>query len=867
MTDLIGQVIDNNYRIEAQLSQGGMGIVYQAVDLYRNIPVAIKVMHGHLATRGQFRERFIREARTAAGLNHPNIVKVIHYSTESERLYIVMELITGGSLRDLINQRPAGKKYLDPDEAVYIVGQIADALHIAHQQKMIHRDVKPENILIQPLGTRGGRFAFRALLTDFGLAKLTEEIGLTLTGRPLGTFPYMAPEQFGAEGVDERTDLYSLGVVLFELVEGRLPYKPKDMLAAANMHRLDSIPEITRPDVSEGLKTVIRTCLAKKREDRYQNADALASTLKGLSDKLDGSARAPSPMPEPTINTEPEPMDAVATAPEPSPPVQPQPSPQPIPSPPIQPQPVPQPAQPVAQPQPAAVQPVPQPAPQPAMAQVEQDSIVVQKDGQTAAVFPIVKPIMIIGRDPANDVVIDDRLVSRKHAQLERSSDGAYWVKDLASTNKTRLGRNPLLPDKLEEWLYGEALRIGDIVIRLQPGTDNPVVQPMGQSPDDHESYTMSQVDLGNGVVQPILVTLKPASAKVHVNEPVTVQVDVLNDSLRADKVTFEVRGIPADWATIQDDNLRIESGGRGQTSITFTPPRRWTSRTGRHTYTFRVHSLTQQMEVANLTGVLFIEPYQDFEVRLNPPRLHDAGMTRVTVENQGNAVTDFRLMATDRENGLRFQFERTHLRIRPGESSEVNLEISPHRSALVHGAKLLPYEVIASAANEEARSAEGELLAVANLIQRPVPQANLNNFLNQAPALNNGSRRAGGSFDHAPDVSRFISASGRKERGIGLTLWLGFYSILSVAVIGAMLFLTNWLGTSGVVSTNDVPLLIFALVLVGILWVVSLLFVAAVIQTWNWQRWAVITLMVVSFLLIPIGPILTLVWWLIVRD
>ncbi|MFN8375285.1 MAG: protein kinase [Anaerolineae bacterium] len=187
-----------------------------------------------------------------------------------------MELVTGGSLQYLA-QLQRESKPLEFDLALTVVRQIADALHYAHEHNMIHRDVKPENILLKPAGD-----SYQGMLTDFGLAKLTEGIGFTVTGKPLGTFTYMSPEQCRAEkGIDRRTDIYALGIVLYELTTGHLPFKPKNIMEALRMHTQMPVtpPRTYVSEYPAELEEIVLKCLAKDREQRYASAKALSNAL------------------------------------------------------------------------------------------------------------------------------------------------------------------------------------------------------------------------------------------------------------------------------------------------------------------------------------------------------------------------------------------------------------------------------------------------------------------------------------------------------------------------------------------------------------------------------------------------------------
>src|SRR5215472_16815254 len=218
MMNWMGQTI-GQYRIEAPLAAGGMGQVFRGTHTYLNRPAAIKIMHQHLASNQTFRTRFLQEARAAAALKHPNIIEIYDFGEQGNLLYLVMELITGGSLRALLQQHSGQPRPLTL--GLDLVRQAAEGLAAAHASGMVHRDVKPDNFLLTRLNGPGEHYQVK--ITDFGIARLAEGDHVSMTNAPIGTIAYMSPEQCGGETVDGRCDLYSLGVVLYEVVTGSLP--------------------------------------------------------------------------------------------------------------------------------------------------------------------------------------------------------------------------------------------------------------------------------------------------------------------------------------------------------------------------------------------------------------------------------------------------------------------------------------------------------------------------------------------------------------------------------------------------------------------------------------------------------------------
>jgi serine/threonine protein kinase len=269
----IGKNIDR-YKIVSELGAGGMAVVYRATDTLLDRNVAIKVIRSEASHQEKFIRRFMREAKTLANLSHSNIVKVLDYGEHEGSPYLVMEYISGGALKASLG------KPIPYAEAAALLAPIARALHYAHQQKIVHRDVKPENILINDSG--------QPMLSDFGIIKLMdveESQGLTGTGRVVGTPAYMSPEQIRGQEIDGRSDIYSLGVVFFEMLTGKKPYSAATPIELSMQHLHAPIPKARQfvRDLPAEVEQIIVRAMAKNPEDRYQTMLAFAQDLEKLS--------------------------------------------------------------------------------------------------------------------------------------------------------------------------------------------------------------------------------------------------------------------------------------------------------------------------------------------------------------------------------------------------------------------------------------------------------------------------------------------------------------------------------------------------------------------------------------------------------
>jgi serine/threonine protein kinase len=263
-------VLSGRYRLGKKLGSGGMSTVYLAQDEVLDRPVAVKLLHREISEEADQLERFRREARAAARLSHPNLVGVIDAGEDEGRPYIVFEYVEGQTLKQRIQASEGG---LEVDEAVAYAIEIGRGLSAAHSRKLIHRDVKPQNVLIDPDG--------RAKVTDFGIARSLESEGLTATGRVLGTTDYVSPEQAMGEDVDERSDVYSLGVVLYEMLSGEVPFSAETQVGVAMKHVNNPMPDIRtkRPEVPIEVAGVINRSTAKDSRDRYSSVSEMVLDL------------------------------------------------------------------------------------------------------------------------------------------------------------------------------------------------------------------------------------------------------------------------------------------------------------------------------------------------------------------------------------------------------------------------------------------------------------------------------------------------------------------------------------------------------------------------------------------------------------
>ncbi|HTS89189.1 MAG TPA: protein kinase [Gemmatimonadales bacterium] len=268
--EIVREALEGEYELVEELGRGGMAIVYRARDKHLEREVAAKILPFSLAFDAEFVERFTREARTAAGLEHPNIIPIYRVGKTGRVIYFVMKLLRGGSLSRVLAER----QKLTPAEIRKLLVDVGGALGYAHKRGIVHRDIKPDNVMFDEFG--------QCVVTDFGIAKAGTSSRLTGTGMSIGTPHYMSPEQARAQSIDGRSDLYSLGIVAYQALVGEVPYDGEDSFSIGYKHIMEPIPVPLLDTVEERrLFEVIKRLIMKDPLDRFQDAEALLKALEG----------------------------------------------------------------------------------------------------------------------------------------------------------------------------------------------------------------------------------------------------------------------------------------------------------------------------------------------------------------------------------------------------------------------------------------------------------------------------------------------------------------------------------------------------------------------------------------------------------
>lgn len=665
MDKLVGQTLER-YQILSLLGEGGMGAVYKAHDITLQRDVAIKVLHAQFARRADFRERFLLEARTAARLNHAGIVQVHDFGQEKEILYIVMEFIPGDNLYQMLQDLRAQGKWIRLDEALELVRQVCLALDYAHRQGILHRDIKPGNIMLKPDPSE--ELPYRPVVTDLGLAKLLEGQAITQEGTSMGTPSYMSPEQAMGQKTDQRSDVYSLGILLYELSVGQLPFPIKSLTEAMRYHTTEPPPppRSLRPDLPPLLEKTILLALEKDPNRRPPNAGEFAKGLKVVLSSLEKTPSAPLVLGE---------VVSLVTQYQAS----------------------------LINPRGASILHEFEPSPD-----TTSDRIQVLANGQTTQSVTIPSAGMTIGRDPACELVLDDRKASRKHVRLEY--DGInYRVTDLNSSNGTYLGNVKLLPGVPETWLPAKPLRIGDTWLRLlhaqAAASGLSIIRADGSLVDP------SQVRSSQGQGR-VAVFAEETKLSVEPGRSISVPIQVMNQGSVVDHFRLSVRGLPNTWIPNPPAPVQLMPGAQETLVLTIQPPRISQTQAGNYNFSVRVSSQDAPGETVEQTLTLTVSAFGGFLSDFHPQRIVAGKAARITVRNQGNRKEKYRINLRDRAEEVVFRPPQAEIEVEEGKSASYEFTAVARNQRWIGNDQVFSFTAQVSSPAGETQSHTGELVS-----------------------------------------------------------------------------------------------------------------------------------------------------------
>ena len=647
-TDFIGRTL-GQYRIDAPLGAGGMGQVYRGVHQYLDRAAAIKVMLAYLAANPDFRSRFLREAKASAALRHPNVVEIYEFGEQDGVLYLVMELMTEGSLRTLM--RRSGGQPLPLPLSLDLMQQAASGLAAASARGMVHRDIKPDNLLLAlNVGNQGaGQYVLK--ISDFGLARLAESSGQTSTGAPMGTLAYMSPEQAQSKKLDGRSDLYSLGVVLYEVLTGYQPFQIDNFVDALNKHSnvQPRPPREIRPDLPPALDAIVLRCLAKRPEDRYANGAELAAALQGVMGSMGVQPLRPQ---HPLVIAQPTPSPrAAGTALE----------------------------------APGSAEVAPNVVTLPGSSTVPRLRVVDQS-GQTIQVMEVKSQGITIGRQSGNDIVLSGQGISRQHLQV--SWDGRQvTVKDLGSSNGTLLDGVRLIPQASQAWQERQQIHIGSYWIRLEPPTpqatqvaQQPVVLPQAAAYNAPNAPLPSTQPAQPSVLNTnrIGIEVNPKKLTITPGQPAVVQARLTNLGNTVDWFTTTVEGVAPDWVQGGGQQVQLNPGTQENVELRVNVARAASNRAQDYPVTIRARSREKPNESGKVPSVWTVLPFKEDTLRIEPRRAVGRGGAKYTIvlQNGGNAPTSYQLAGEDDEQKMGYNFGNNPVPIEPGFEARIPMKL-----------------------------------------------------------------------------------------------------------------------------------------------------------------------------------------------
>jgi serine/threonine protein kinase len=738
---MIGQIIDH-YRVETLLGKGGIGTVYQAEDLNLTRPVALKIIYPQFNNQRHYHEHILQQARMAARLTHPSIATIYNFDHAGGNLYLAMEFVPGNSLASLLGQLRQQHKILRLDEALLLMAQIADALSYAHQHGMLHRNLKPSNILIKPLGNLAQNA--RAVVTDFGMTRLLKGDVKSAPVALVDALPYMSPEQCVGNSVDGRSDLYSLGIILYQLTTGLLPFDITSPTEAMVMHALETppSPRVRQPAMPKSVAAIINRAIEKQPSDRYQDAEQMADDLRHAAANLSNAnlqAYAPgtfitlqaltSPVIEEQLtpsgykrgrNSRPidswlplpedelivllqEELDGTVTEPDSNVELD-----STIDDPPFIAAPaavLPQrmrketavtdtqhtpviPNTPRTKPKMTSSNPVP-------VHQMETiDQVIISRPGRSPRAVKLDKDRLTIGRSQDNDIVLSTRDVSRTHARLEQTPTG-WQVVDLNSSGGTYWGDHKLVANVPESWNANQSLRIGPYTLRWQHARSPRPFRPNEQEDavtELHEvpltgTQTSSRTGQFSLMVNPTVFMLAPG-------DEATVQIELFNQGTQGEQFTLRVVDLPAEMVLLSQNSVYVAPGERAKMPISLHVPTESRIKAGHHPYQIIVRCESDVEETAVVSARVTVAPSSQFSMEVWPLEVKSNGQCQVLVRNEGNGINRFSLVGQSNEPSLRFEGQRGQIRLDPGQATTVAMSVMSDDRPFLGRSRRHPFEI-----------------------------------------------------------------------------------------------------------------------------------------------------------------------------
>ncbi len=712
MKQLIGTQI-GQYQVEALLGEGGMGAVYRAHDLKHDRMVALKIMLANLAHKPQFRTRFMQEAESIAHFSSPAIVAVYDTGVYEEAPYIVMEYIEGGSLINYMRQLDWSGAKPTVETIITIAAQVAEGLSYAHQRGLIHRDIKPGNVLLK---MRDGAYVPRqAVITDFGLA-IQQKDGDEMDTAPfMGSLAYMSPEQCENKTIDGRSDIYALGILLYQLTTGQLPFNinaPADIVKHLNESPLP--PSLLNTDMPELLETITLKAMEKKPGDRYQSAAEMAHALRQALANPDLKTAV---IAKESSNAVTQWLDNKWVA---------------------------------------AIDVEDRVDIHQTWTSLGKNRLFIVHQYEESRVVGLEKDETTVGRETSNDIVLNDLSVSGKHIRLTRTPQG-WSVKDVGSTNHSYLGERLLEYEQAYDWPSDEPLRVGPYFLRWQPfeaehrqSAAVPIfaaaaltgatvagaalLTPAPQSATSAAPVLAASTGLvpeySTGEILGIAIT--PPTLELEPNSQSLLEVSITNRDVTVKDVTlrFEAEGRPLAWISLSDYQMKLLPDETKNTTALVDLSQAPTILADTHLV--KLIATTDKGEVEIAKASVVVNSLEDFSLDLHPSNLQEKVTCRLTISDHSNFQNEYTIMGIDDSDALLFEFDepqnailsnfdeqQQQIKVSPRQEAWLGFRIRPRKRPLFGSNKTLPFKIRVRTPETEWQSLNGQVEITPRITRR----------------------------------------------------------------------------------------------------------------------------------------------------
>ena len=602
-----------------------------------------------------------------ARLQHPAIVTIHDYGNERGQFFLVMDLLEGENLVEHLRQMArAGKRY-DLREILHVLSIVADGLGLAHRQGLTHQSLKPANIFLIPLkkAELPGEPLVRAVLTDMGLARLDNNPATEYDDM----LPYLAPEQcLGDIGQDGRSEIYTLGTLLYQLSTGRLPFTTNNLHEAIKNHLHGEIPHprTVHPDIPEAITDLILRATAKKPDHRFRTTEAMAQAMRVCLETLSPAECRDFAGTSVPLSLA-APIAANGTAPRLKNPF------------------------PVGQ------------------GNIHKDELILATNDSYPTVLPLYNDRYTLGRSKRNDIVIEDETVSNRHLKIA-AIDGEWYFTDLQSTNGTYRGQLQLPTGKATPWKRGDILRIGAHYIQVHcisdPLPDVVIPQkveqikeePVKKAARSHHNGTKILAHRPVKIEGEINLVVTPNVVELPVNGSVLCQIGLFNHSNGEDHFHLSLPDVPESWYTMPQSGLFLQSRGKGQLTIQLQLPPDERSGAGMMPLTIQVQGKNYSHLRNQTTIQLKIPVISALEVNLAPEKINNKEQTTLYLHNSGNAPVIFNILSEDKQNKLQFQYSTHQPPLTPGQKRKIPITIAAKDRYLIGDPRGLPFTFIVDA-------------------------------------------------------------------------------------------------------------------------------------------------------------------------